>query len=80
MLVSATVTSKGQITLPKPLRDALHIKEGDVIDFRIELDHAVLIRPQHFLDLAGSVEMPAELKNRTWSEIIDRAHGGRSSE
>ena len=73
MLVSATVTSKGQITLPKPLRDALHIKEGDVIDFRIEVDHAVLVRPQNFIDLAGSVDMPAELRNLTWSAILDRA-------
>lgn len=30
---SATVTSKGQITLPKKLRDGLNIKNGDKVIF-----------------------------------------------
>jgi AbrB family looped-hinge helix DNA binding protein len=33
MNISAKLTSKGQITLPKQLRDALGLKPGDVIDF-----------------------------------------------
>lgn len=32
-LLSAKVTSKGQITIPKEVRDNLNIKEGDVIMF-----------------------------------------------
>jgi len=75
MVVSATVTSKGQVTLPKALRDALGIREGDVVNFQIELDHAVLQKPANFLDLAGTVEVPAELRNLTWSEILDRTYG-----
>ena len=74
MIISATVTSKGQVTLPKPLRDALQIREGDVVTFRVELDHAVLVRPGNFLDLAGSVDVPAEMRNLTWSEILDRTY------
>lgn len=31
----ATVTSKGQVTLPKDLRDALGIKAGSKVGFRI---------------------------------------------
>ncbi len=31
----ATVTSKGQITIPKPIRDTLHLREGDKVDFII---------------------------------------------
>lgn len=32
----STVTAKGQTTVPKPVRDALHLREGDRIAFRID--------------------------------------------
>ena len=36
--MQATITSKGQVTLPKPIRDKLHLKPGDKIDFMLEGD------------------------------------------
>jgi len=30
----ATVTSKGQVTIPKPVRDLLGLKAGSKVDFR----------------------------------------------
>ncbi len=30
---TATVTSKGQVTIPKPIRERLKVKAGDQIDF-----------------------------------------------
>jgi AbrB family looped-hinge helix DNA binding protein len=50
MVVGAVVSSKGQVTLPKALRDALQIEEGDRIFFRIEIDHVVIEKPKNFLD------------------------------
>ncbi len=35
-LVRARVTSKGQVTLPKSLRNSLDIHEGDHLEFAIE--------------------------------------------
>ena len=32
----ATVTSKGQVTIPKPIRDRLHLEPGDKIDFILD--------------------------------------------
>ena len=32
----ATVTSKGQVTIPKPIRDRLHLEPGDKIDFVLD--------------------------------------------
>ena len=46
----ATVTSKGQITLPKEVREHLHLAEGDRVEFVIEGQGKVQVRP-----LAGSV-------------------------
>lgn len=34
---ASTLTSKGQITIPKPVRDALGVDSGDRIEF-VELD------------------------------------------
>lgn len=32
---TSTLTSKGQITVPKMIRDHLHVAEGDQVDFAI---------------------------------------------
>jgi AbrB family looped-hinge helix DNA binding protein len=39
---SASLTSKGQITIPKVIRDLLQVKTGDRLDFIVEGDHVVL--------------------------------------
>ena len=41
----ATITSKGQVTVPKPVRDRLHLKAGDRIDFVLEDDGCVRVTP-----------------------------------
>ena len=38
----AKVTYKGQVTIPKKVREALSIKEGESVVFQIESDHAIL--------------------------------------
>ncbi len=43
-LVSGKMTSKGQITIPKELRDKLDVREGDQLKFFIE-DDEVKIQP-----------------------------------
>jgi antitoxin PrlF len=41
---SASVTSKGQITIPKAIRDLLHVRTGDRVDLVVEGD-TVVLRP-----------------------------------
>ncbi len=48
---AATITSKGQITLPREVRDHLHVREGDRVEFEIDRDGEVRVRP-----MTGSVE------------------------
>jgi AbrB family looped-hinge helix DNA binding protein len=43
-MASATVTSKGQITLPKSVRDRLGIEAGDRLEF-IESEQGFLVVP-----------------------------------
>ena len=42
----ATVTSKGQITLPKDIRTHLGVGAGDRVEFRINPDGTVTVTPQ----------------------------------
>ena len=49
--MKATLTSKGQITLPKPLRDDLQLKAGDQVYFEAQVDGSYTLRPRT-LDVA----------------------------
>jgi antitoxin PrlF len=69
MDIPATVTSKGQITLPKPVRDALNLNEGDRVLFRVLEGRAVLAKVEDFLELAGSVKVPEGKKGKSWPAI-----------
>ena len=42
---SATLTSKGQLTLPKAIRDLLRLGTGDRVDFVVKEDGTVVLRP-----------------------------------
>lgn len=42
---SATLTSKGQLTLPKAIRDLLRLGAGDRVDFIVKDDRTVVLRP-----------------------------------
>lgn len=55
---SSTITSKGQITLPKAVRDALGVDTGDRVAFRIEEDGRVIVEPEtgDLLALRGLVK------------------------
>ena len=44
MLLSI-LTSKGQTTIPKKVRDALKLKTGDRLEFIIESEGRVILRP-----------------------------------
>lgn len=44
-MTSATITSKGQITIPKEIRDYLKINAGSKIDFVIDADGQVKLLP-----------------------------------
>ncbi|MBT8419946.1 MAG: AbrB/MazE/SpoVT family DNA-binding domain-containing protein [Gammaproteobacteria bacterium] len=44
-MITATVTTKGQITIPKSVRDALHLRVGDRIAFVLHGEKEVLLKP-----------------------------------
>ena len=52
---STTLTSKGQVTIPKAVRDELGLRVGDRVAFRVLEDGTVVVEPEtvELLDLEG---------------------------
>ncbi len=44
-MASATITSKGQVTIPKEVRESLMLGPGDKIEFVVTEKREALIRP-----------------------------------
>ena len=78
MEIAARMSSKGQLTVPKAVRDALGIGEGDDIVFRVEGNRAVLARTPEFLSLAGSIQVPASRRNAAWDDVIRKTRAARA--
>lgn len=55
MNTEATLTSKGQTTIPKPIRDSLRMKAGDRMSFTLMPDGVVVMRVKNkrVAELAG---------------------------
>lgn len=56
----ATLTTKGQVTIPKEVRDHLELETGDRVSFVIQDDGSVMVRPltRPVQDLAGLLQRP----------------------
>lgn len=44
-MASSTLTSKGQTTIPKEIRSRLHLETGDRVEYVVEDDGRVVLRP-----------------------------------
>ena len=77
--MQATITSKGQVTLPKPVRDRLRLRPGDKIDFILEEDGCLRVTPvtASVTQLKGMVPKPEssvslEAMNQAVAEAVTR--------
>lgn len=79
MDVGAKVTSKGQITIPRSVRDALALRTGDRVVFRVEQDRAIMARTADLLELAGSIAVPADRKGVAWADVLRETRRDRAA-
>ncbi len=79
MDVSARLSSKGQLTVPRAVRQALSLEQGDEVVFRVEGDRAVIARSPQLLALAGSVSVPVAKRGTRWSQILRETRRARAA-
>jgi len=75
---SSRLTSKGQLTVPKPVREALALEPGDELHFRIEHGRATLSKTPDFIALAGTIEVPAAKRGTPWDQVLGHTRAVRS--
>jgi AbrB family looped-hinge helix DNA binding protein len=78
MEVSARLSSKGQVTVPQAVREALSLEEGDRLVFRVEGDRAILARTADLLALGGSISVPAAKRGAPWADVMAETRRGRA--
>jgi len=81
IMPSSTLTSKGQITVPKLIREHLHVAEGDQVDFAIAINGDVVMHriTGSVSTLAGFLHRPnrkpvslAAMDNAILGSVIDK--------
>ena len=79
-MARSTITSKGQLTLPKEIRERLGVRQGDRVEFRTDQSGRVWVEPatQDLMKLRGMfgpVERP-----RTQEELDEAIRRGAARE
>ena len=69
---ASTITSKGQTTIPKDVRDRLHLKAGDRVEFVVRDDGSALMVPATLPVTSLRGILPAPARAVTLDEM-DRA-------
>lgn len=77
---TATLTSKGQTTVPKEIREHLRLRAGDRIEFLIEEDGRVVLVPATYdaAELAGMLPRPKRPVSIEEMRSVIRRRGARS--
>ena len=74
---TATVTSKGQVTIPIEVRQRLRLKAGDRVDFRFGTEGEVLLTSKRipFEEIQGMLRRPGQkpISVRAMDRGIERA-------
>ena len=61
-MASSTITAKGQTTIPKAIRDYLKLRPGNRIDYIVDDEGKVVLRPAMYdiRDLHGMLHRPGQ--------------------
>jgi AbrB family looped-hinge helix DNA binding protein len=77
---AATITSKGQITIPKEVREALSLQAGHRVAFLVRADGVAEMRPENvdLMSLFGAIKPRVKgVSLEDMDEAIRRAAGRR---
>ncbi len=78
-MLSSTITTKGQVTIPKDIREILNVGKGDRVEFLVDTDGSVTILPvtTDITALKGLVSKPKKHVSLDDMKNAIREQGGR---
>jgi antitoxin PrlF len=78
-MLTATLTSKGQITIPKEVRDHLGVEPGDRISFSIGSEGSVTVESEtvDMRSLRGLLKSHRRVSPKAMEKAIRRGASGR---
>lgn len=86
-MATSTVKAEGQVTLPQEIRDRLGVREGDVLEFCLDGEAQVVLRPAShdplgrlpglLRDLAPERPVPVEEMDEAIRRRTVKKHGKR---
>ena len=79
MIFSARVGTNGRITIPPAVREALSLRKGDEIVFRLDGQRVTLARTPDLIQLAGSVRVPAPKRDTPWNLVLRESRRKRAA-
>ena len=71
---TTTITKKGQITVPKHIREQLGLKDGDKVMVKFVGGKAYIRKITSIFDMQGSVAVPKNVKKLDWKKIEKKSH------
>jgi AbrB family looped-hinge helix DNA binding protein len=74
------ITRKGQVTIPKEIRDKLSLKESDNLEVKVINNFIVMERIKSFDSLKGSLKIPEKYRKKSWDEIESIAQSEHARE
>lgn len=69
MSAFATITSKGQLTIPKSVRDELNLIPGDRLEFEVINGQASVKKAPSVADLLGTLKPAPEQESATVEDL-----------
>ncbi len=79
-MATATLSSKGQVTIPKVIRDKFHLEIGDKIEFMEDAQGVVTILPacENVTKLKGMIRKPAmPVSIESMKQAIEKEGGSK---
>lgn len=71
-MATATITSKGQVTIPKKIREKLGLKPGDKIDFEVEKGDLKVSRKKYSIEETFGMLYRESQKSYTVEEMDEK--------
>jgi len=73
-----TITKKGQITIPKSIRDKLSIKYNDKLSVKLFGNKAIIEKIPSLLELESSIMTNRSKEESDWKQIERKTHEARA--